>query len=163
MMAMDTSTEELQRLLAENPRSLLYVRDELAGWLGGFDRYGGHGADRAFYLEAWNGGAYVCDRVRYHAAPVRIEHTSLAIIGGMVPDRLREVLSEADDGLAARLVYIWPDPMPIARLTDRGDVEAANRRDTLTTAARRLRTLAMDADDHGQPTPRALRLDDDAR
>src|SRR5262245_23791009 len=64
MMAMDTSTEELQRLLAENPRGLLYVRDELAGWLGGFDRYGGHGADRAVYLEAWNGGAYVCDRVR---------------------------------------------------------------------------------------------------
>jgi hypothetical protein len=73
MMAMDTSTEELQHLLAENSRGLLYVRDELMGWLGGFDRYGGAGADRAFYLETWNGGAYVCDRVRYHGVPMRIE------------------------------------------------------------------------------------------
>jgi hypothetical protein len=56
LVAMDTSIEELQRMLAENPRGLLYVRDELAGWLGGFDRYGGRGADRAFWLESWNGG-----------------------------------------------------------------------------------------------------------
>jgi hypothetical protein len=163
MVAMDTSTEELQRMLAENPRGLLHVRDELAGWLGGFDRYGGDGADRSFALEGWNGGAYVCDRVRYHGAPVRIEHVSLAIIGGMVPDRLRKALADADDGLAARLIYVWPDPAPIARLADRGGVDAAQRLQTLITTARRLRTLAMGTDDHGVPAPRALWLDDDAR
>jgi hypothetical protein len=162
MMAMDTSTEELQRMLAEAPRGLLYVRDELAGWLGGFDRYGGAGADRAFYLEAWNGGAYVCDRVRYHGAPVRIEHAALAMFGGMVPDRLREALAGADDGLAARFVYLWPDPTPIAALADHGDAEAARRGNTLLTAARRLREIAMGADDRGEPAPRALRLDGDA-
>jgi hypothetical protein len=162
MTAMDTSTEELQRMLAESPRGLLYVRDELAGWLGGFDRYGGAGADRAFFLETWNGGGYVCDRVRYHGAPVRIERASLAIVGGMVPDRLREVLADADDGLAARLIYLWPDPMPIAPLADHADAEAAQRRNTLITAARRLRALAMGADDRGEPAPRALRLDADA-
>jgi hypothetical protein len=41
ILAMDASTEELQRLLADNPRGLQCVRDELAGWLGGFDRYSG--------------------------------------------------------------------------------------------------------------------------
>jgi hypothetical protein len=102
LLAMDSSTEELQRLLAEAPRGLLYLRDELAGWLGGFDRYGGHGADRAFFLECWNGGSYVCDRVRHHADPIRIEHASLAIIGGMVPDRLREVLAGAWAGVMPR-------------------------------------------------------------
>lgn len=163
MMAMDTSTEELQRMLAESPRGLLYVRDELAGWLGGFDRYGGAGADRAFYLEAWNGGSYVCDRVKYHGMPVHIEHASLAIIGGIVPDRLREALADADDGLAARLIYIWPDPMPIARLADRGGPEAAHRRVMLMTAARRLHALTMGTDDRGEPAPRALRLDTAAR
>jgi putative DNA primase/helicase len=90
VLAMDTSTEELQHMLASNPRGLLHVRDELSGWFGGFDRYNsGRGADRAFWLETWNGGAFVCDRVRYHGAPVRIEHASVGIIGGMVPDRLR--------------------------------------------------------------------------
>jgi hypothetical protein len=125
LIAMDSSTEELQRMLAEAPRGLIYVRDELTGWLGGFDRYGGNGADRSFFLECWNGGAYVCDRVRYHGEPIRIEHASLAIIGGMVPDRLREVLADADDGLTARLVFIWPEPPPITKLSDRGDKDAA--------------------------------------
>jgi len=143
VIAMDTTTEELQRMLGEAPRGLLYVRDELAGWLGAFDRYNGAGADRAFFLECWNGGAYVCDRVRYHGEPIRIEHAALAIVGGMVPDRLRKVLAGADDGLTARLIYIWPAPMPIAPLADRGDIEAAQRRDTLIGAARRLRALPM--------------------
>jgi hypothetical protein len=161
-MAMDVSTEELQKMLAENPRGLLYVRDELAGWFGAFDRYGGNGADRAFFLECWNGGAYVCDRVRYHGAPVRIEHASLAVIGGMVPDRLREALADADDGLAARLIYVWPDPMPIVSLCERGDADAAQRRKLLHDAARRLRGLAMGVDEQGSPAPRALRLEKDA-
>jgi hypothetical protein len=159
IMTMDTSTEELQRILAETPRGLLHVRDELAGWLGGFDRYGGHGADRSFYLECWNGGAYVCDRVRYHGAPIHIEHASLSILGGMVPDRLREALADADDGLPARLIYIWPDLAPIASLSDRGDDDARRRREMLATTARRLRALAMGADQHGTPAPVALKLD----
>jgi 5S rRNA maturation endonuclease (ribonuclease M5) len=163
LFAMDCSTEELQRMLAEAPRGLIYVRDELAGWLGSFDRYGGNGADRAFFLEGWNGGAYVCDRVRYHGEPLRIEHASLAIIGGMVPDRLREVLADADDGLTARLIFIWPEPTPITKLADRGDKHAALRRQALLDAAHRLRSLSMGADEHGAPAPIALPLDDDAR
>ena len=159
---MDTSTEELQRLLADNPRGLLHVRDELAGWLGGFDRYGGNGADRAFYLECWNGGAYVCDRVKFNGVPLRIEHASLAIVGGMVPDRLREALADADDGLPARFIFVWPEPVPIAPLRECGDTDAAERRDKLQKAAERLHALEMGADDHGAPAPRALPLDTDA-
>jgi hypothetical protein len=159
LVAMDTTTEELQKMLSESPRGLLFVRDELAGWLGGMDRYSGKGADRPFFLECWNGGVYVCDRVRYHGDPVRIEPASLAIIGGMVPDRLRETLAGADDGLTARLIYVWPDPVPISSLIDRGDAEAARRRNSLVTAARVLRALPMGADDRGSPAPRALRLD----
>jgi hypothetical protein len=49
ILAMDSTTEELQKLLAEQPRGLLYYRDELTGWLGNHDRYGGHGGDRAFF------------------------------------------------------------------------------------------------------------------
>jgi hypothetical protein len=78
-------------------------------------------------LECWNGGAYVCDRVRYHGAPVRIEHASLAIIGGMVPDRLREALADADDGLVERLIYVWPDPVPMALLMQPNDAPCCIR------------------------------------
>ena len=159
ILAMDSSTEELQHLLAGQPRGLLYHRDELTGGLGNHDRYGGHGGDRAFFLEAWNGGAYVADRVKYRGQPVRIEHTALAILGGMQPDRLREVLAGADDGLAARLCYVWPDPVPIRPLAREADSEARKRRDKLARVARRLYGLAMDGNPSGELAPRVLQLD----
>jgi putative DNA primase/helicase len=73
------------------------------------------------------------------------------------------VLADADDGLIARLIYIWPDPLPIRPLLDRGDADAGRRRDVLISAARRLRALAMGADVDGTPAPRALRLNEDGR
>ncbi len=162
VVTMDTSTEELQQLLADNVRGLLHLRDELAGWLGSFDRYGGKGSDRGFYLECWNGDDYVSDRVKFNGVPLRIKHAALAIVGGMVPDRLREALSDADDGLPARFIFIWPKPVPIAPLCKYSAKDAADRRDTLEKAARRLQTLKMDADCHGDPTLIPMRLDDKA-
>ncbi len=162
VLAMDATTEELQHLLAEQPRGLLYMRDELAGWLGNHDRYGGHGGDRAFHLESWNGGSYVADRVKYRGQPVRIARAALAMLGGMQPDRLRDALAGADDGLAARLTYVWPDPAPIRPLATEPDAAAHGRRDMLTTTARRLYGLAMDGDPTGEPAPRMLRLAPDA-
>jgi hypothetical protein len=91
-----------------------------------------------------------------------IEHTSLAIIGGMVPDRLREALAEADDGLAARFFYVWPEPRPIAPLKKCGDTEAAQRREKLAMTARKLRALAMGSDNTGTAAPRALLLEGNA-
>jgi hypothetical protein len=101
----------------------------------------------------------VCDRVKFNGMPLRIEHTALSIIGGIVPDRLGEALADADDGLPARLVFIWPEPAPITPLCERGAVDAAERRDMLERAARRLHGLKMGTDDHGQPAPIALRFD----
>jgi hypothetical protein len=162
VLAMDATTEELQRMLSEQPRGLLYLRDELAGWLGNHDRYGGRGGDRAFFLECWDGGSYVADRVKHRGDPVRISRASLAILGGMQPDRLREALAGADDGLAARFGYIWPEPAPILSLTSEPDSQVQNRRDRLVIAARRLNALQMDSDPLGEPAPRILRLDYDA-
>jgi hypothetical protein len=135
------------------------VRDELTGWFGNHDRYGGSGGDRAFFLEAWNGGAYVADRVKHRGQPVRIAHSSLSIVGGMQPDRLREALAGADDGLAARFAYIWPDPPPISRLVSEHDGAMRNRSQRLVTIAQRLHGLAMEADSTGEPNPVLLRLD----
>jgi hypothetical protein len=162
LVAMDATTEELQHLLAHQPRGLLYTRDELSGWLGNLDRYGGHGGDRAFFLEAWNGGAYTVDRVKHRGQPVRISRAALAMLGGLQPDRLREALAGADDGLAARFCYVWPDPPPISRLAIEHDAEARDRHERLALAARRLCGLQMDTDYSGDPAPRVLRLDQPA-
>ena len=49
----DTTVEALAPILRVNPRGLLLARDELAGWIGSFDRYSGKGksgADAANWL-----------------------------------------------------------------------------------------------------------------
>jgi hypothetical protein len=163
LVAMDATTEELQRLLAGQPRGLLFVRDELTGWFGNHDRYGGNGGDRAFFLEAWNGGAYTVDRVKHRGQPLRILRTSVGIFGGMQPDRLREALAGADDGLAARFVYIWPDPPPISKLVGEPDEAMRDRYNQLVGAARRLHALPTCVDAAGDPAPDRLRLDLSAR
>ena len=162
LVAMDATMEELQNLLAGQPRGLLYVRDELTGWFGNHDRYGGNGGDRAFFLEAWNGGSYTVDRVKHRGHPVRISRMALGIFGGMQPDRLREALAGADDGLAARFVYIWPDPPPISKLASEPDETMRDRRSKLAAAASRLHGLPMGIDGAGEPAPILLRLDHDA-
>ncbi len=162
LVAMDATTEELQHLLACQPRGLLYTRDQLSGWFGNHDRYGGHGGDRAFFLEAWNGGAYSVDRVKPRGQPLRIPRAALAMLGGLQPDRLREALAGADDGLAARFCYVWPEPIPVRRLAIEPDAEARNRRERLAVAARRLYDLQMDGDPSGDQAPRVLRLDQPA-
>ena len=156
LMAMDCTAEELQRLLADQLRGLLFMRNELAGWLGSHDKYGGNGADRAFFPEAWDGGVYIADRVKVHGKPIRIPRTSLAIFGGLQPELLRKLLTGDDDGLVARFIYLWPAPVPVADLSD--DAGAAERRDELTAAARRLHKLQMDSDPSGTPVPTILRL-----
>jgi putative DNA primase/helicase len=156
---MDATTEELQHLLAGQPRGLLYVRDELTGWFGNHDRYGGNGGDRAFFLEAWNGGAYTVDRVKHRGQPVRISRAALGIFGGMQPDRLGVALAGADDGLAARFAYIWPDPQPISKLSSEPDEAMRDRRQRLVDAARRLHGLKMCVDPAGEAAPGLLRLD----
>jgi Protein of unknown function (DUF3987) len=159
LVAMDATTEELQHLLARQPRGLLYMRDELTGWFGNHDRYGGNGGDRAFFLEAWNGGTYTIDRVKHRGQPVRISRAALGILGGMQPDRLREALAGADDGLAARFAYVWPDPPPISKLASEPDETMRDRRNQLIEAARRLHGLQMCVDAAGEPAPGLLRLD----
>jgi hypothetical protein len=64
VLAMDATTEELQNLLVEHPRGLLYMRNELSGWLGNHDRYDGKGGDRAFYLAAAGSARLITDSAK---------------------------------------------------------------------------------------------------
>jgi hypothetical protein len=108
----DATTQRLARMMAANPRGLLLFRDELAGWLGAMDRYdSGKGADRAFWLEAFGGRRFTVDTIKEgDNAPV-IDHLTIGMIGALTVDKGRAAMGEADnDGLAARLLYVWPAP-----------------------------------------------------
>lgn len=111
----DATIEKAARIVQENPRGLLVFRDELAGWIGALDKYGGAGSDRAFYLEGYGGRSFTVDRVK-DPVPLIIPSLTVAICGGIQPDRLQSlILSGDDDGLASRFIYVWPDPVPPRR------------------------------------------------
>lgn len=151
----DVTVEKATRLAATNPRGLLLMRDELAGWIGNMDKYGAsQGGERAFWLEAYGGRFFVVDRVK-EARPVRIPYLAIGITGGVQPDRLPLLFGAADDGLAARFIYAGPEPIPPSRPTLRADHETALRR------LRQLRDLAM-AEEDGKPIPLVLPFEDGA-
>lgn len=151
ILVSDSSVEALARLLAANPKGLLCHRDELAGLLGAFDKYGGSGSDRAFWIEAYGARPYVVDRVKY-PEPIRIERVAVSILGAIQPDRLSSVLFNGDDdGLASRFLWLWPTPEPPRRPTRVPD------RVTLLIAMRRLASLTL-----GPEGPETLGLAEDA-
>src|SRR5690606_4952758 len=98
----DATVEKLAVLLKENPRGLLILRDELAGWLRTMDRPGREG-EREFYLEAWNGnGGFTVDRIE--RGTIHIPALCLSVVGGIQPGKLQAYINDAlregfrDDG-----------------------------------------------------------------
>lgn len=112
VLTTEPTTEKAGRLAADNPRGLLLLRDELAGWLGAMDRYsGGGGADRAFWLQAYGGRRWLPDRVKDGERGVEVPHLTFGILGGIQPDRVASLLMAGDDdGLTARFLLAWPAP-----------------------------------------------------
>jgi hypothetical protein len=85
------------------------VHDELAGWIGSFERYGAGVASRGFFLQSWNGGEHLKDRVGKGKddpdAEICVDNLALCILGGIQPDRLLEISKQGSltsDGLLQR-------------------------------------------------------------
>jgi hypothetical protein len=152
----DVTTEKLGALAAALPRGLLLVRDELSGWLGTFDRYGGGGSDRAFAIEQYGGRSYVVDLMKT-PEPLRIRHLSIGVLGGVQPDKLPDIIEGPDDGLASRLLWTWPDST-LGFTLARHRVDEADARH----AFMRLAELRMGTDELGFPEPLRLRLSEGA-
>jgi hypothetical protein len=156
----DPSVEEVQGVLAHNTRGLVLIRSELAGWIGSFGRYSGNAApDKSFYLEAFDGKSYVVDRVK-HEMPTRLPYNSLAVVGGIQPDRLRPMFEDknARDGFTARFIYIYPDPIaPKPR-----DPASPSCVGELDAALTKLWHLDWDHDRDGKDIPHVIRPDAEA-
>lgn len=125
----DTTPEAMASILFGNPQGTLLYRDELAGWLQGFDRYAPGG--REFWLEAYGGRSFVIDR-KGAKGPLIVPFNGVSIAGGIQPAKVAEcLLSGVDDGLVARFLWAWPDKLPFSRprrLADTGVLETAYRR-----------------------------------
>jgi hypothetical protein len=126
-LTMDATPEALGPILVGNPQGVLSFRDELAGWLQGFDRYSPGG--REFWLEAYGGRPFVIDR-KGAKGPLSIPFNGVSVLGGIQPAKMADaLLSSPDDGLVARFLWAWPDKLPVVRrprqLADIGRLERA--------------------------------------
>ncbi len=105
LISHDATIESLQDILGQQDRGVGVLRDELAGWIGSLEKYAGARgslADRAFFLQSFNGGPYVVDRVS--RGTVAIDNLGLSIVGGIQPDRLRQLGDITVDGLWQRFL-----------------------------------------------------------
>lgn len=111
----DTTVEAAQEVFRGTDHGLLIDADELTGWFGALDKYGGGksaSADRAFWLQAFNGGEYAFNRVGRGAA--LLPNLSASILGGIQPDAIRRIAGDAvDDGLLQRFIPIMVQPAEV--------------------------------------------------
>ncbi|MBV8458168.1 MAG: DUF3987 domain-containing protein, partial [Acetobacteraceae bacterium] len=103
----NATPEAVQDILGRQDRGIGILHDELAGWIGAQEKYtGGRGklADRAFWLQAFDGGPHVVDRVE--RGTIALTNLSVTVCGGIQPDRLRQMSDLTDDGLWQRFAPI---------------------------------------------------------
>ena len=151
LFVQDSTPEALGEILSGNPNGVLCNRDELAGWLMSFERYAPGG--REFWLEAYGGRSHVIDR-KSVKEPVIIPFNGVTVLGGIQPEKLSDCLLDvADDGLVARFLWAWPNPIPYHR--PRNVAEAAS----LERVYRRLSGLSATDDGEGGISPEVLLLD----
>jgi hypothetical protein len=120
----DTTMEVIPIILADNPRGLIMVRDELSAFILGMNQFkGGKGNDRSNVLKIWSGDRIVKDRVNHeNNEPIRCPHPMLSIVGGLTPDMLGVLTDPSGraDGFIDRFLLAYPDPLPVANWSDRG-------------------------------------------
>jgi hypothetical protein len=135
------------------------IRSEIAAWFGSFDRFAGGqgGADRGFWLEAWDGKSHTVDRVKFKHA-LQIPYLSVAMAGAIQPDRLAKIFNDADDGLIARFLYIFPEPLEPQRC----DPGAQSTVGELIEAFGKLHRLRWTQDGDGHSVPLQMRLEEAA-
>lgn len=161
----DTTVEALAPILLTNPRGLLLARDEMAGWIGSFDRYAGKskaGADSANWLSMFNAESIIVDRKTGIHRTIHIPQAAVCVSGGIQPAILKRALSleHRESGLAARLLVTCP-PRKAKRWTD-SDIDP-NAEAELVRLFDRLYELQPTFNEDGERRPIVVQLSGEAK
>ncbi|MFM9959688.1 MAG: YfjI family protein [Planctomycetaceae bacterium] len=111
----DATIEAVSLMLADNPRGMILIRDELAGWVSAFDQYKSKGgSDAAHWLSIHLAKGFVVDRKTGDRKTIFVPRPAMSVTGGVQPATLRSVLAEGhvENGLAARLLIAYPPRHP---------------------------------------------------
>lgn len=159
----DTTIEALAPLLKDRWRGILLIRDELSGWLEGFNQYrNGKGGDVAHWLEMHGGRPSLIDRKTGNPKTIHIPCASVSIAGGIQPQVLARALGSKyfENGLAARFLLAYP-PRTHRRWTESDIPEECESE--LLRIFERLYSLREDKSQDGQPIPRDVDLAPEAK
>jgi hypothetical protein len=161
----DTTVEALSPILLSNPRGLLLARDELAGWLGSFDKYAGKGkasADSAHWLSMFNAENIIVDRKTGDPRTIFVPQAAMCVCGGIQPGILNRALGDEhrESGLAARLLLTCP--LRKAKQWTEADIDPALET-ALARLVDRLFDLQPTVSDDGEARPVLVRLTADAK
>jgi hypothetical protein len=108
----DSTLETLQRIHAENPRGILYYRDELAGSIKVRNQYrGGYGADEEAELDQWNGSAVIVDRAE---KSICLPNSAISRTGSIQWEILANLMGDHQDtnGAWSRWLFCAADAPP---------------------------------------------------
>jgi hypothetical protein len=159
----DTTIEAAQEVLKDSPDGLLCLQDELSGWFGMMDRYAGNRGgmkDRGFWLQSWNGGEYVVNRIQRGA--VLIRNLSVSLLGGIQPDPMRKLAADTvDDGLLQRTCPIVLRAATMGRDEPADPINEEYRK--LIDALHDMKPPTVGADGNHFLLSNALRFDDAAQ
>ena len=116
----DSTPEALIQAFQNNPRGLLWTRDELAGLILNLDRYAGQKGDtKSLLMEGYDCGNYSYDRVKNQ---IYIPNLCLSIYGNIQPENMPHVFSDLDAsmGFLPRFIFIIVNRNRPAMWTDQG-------------------------------------------
>ena len=152
----DTTIEALGKRLNDNPRGVLALYDELAGWLGAFNRYSKGSGDESKWLEFYNAQTSVIDRASAKR-PLLIERASVSLFGTIQPGILRKHFTAEykASGLAARLLFAMP-PRQQRKWTEHEVDE--NVEDAVADIFDKLLSIEMQQDEEGERRPAIVSL-----
>jgi len=152
----DATIEALAKLLQDNPRGLLVIRDELAGWLH-FDRYSanGKGGEAPKWLEMFGGRALVVDRKT--SGTIYVPQAAVSITGGIQPGILARYVGQEnrDNGLLARLLLTMPPRRP--KVWTEADIDPMAEAG-IAAIFEALHDLAPASNANGEPRPAIVQL-----
>lgn len=96
-MMQDVTNEAVHRILSENPRGLILMYDELAGWVKNFNRYNS-GSESEFWMSVFNHKVAMSDR-KSSQSGVFIRNPFLCVIAAN---------NRNANGFMERILYVFP-------------------------------------------------------
>jgi hypothetical protein len=159
-MVRDITIEALNPILSANPSGVLLHRDELASWIGDFNRYSNGKGDEGQWLSLHGNDVLSVDRKTGEQRRILAENPFVCITGGIQPGVLRDAMKQSrrDSGMLARFLLAYPPRSRFRTTRDGIDPEAEKRYASVVNTL--YDTQAVDED--GKPSPSVLTLSDDA-